>query len=210
MKIQVKLQAYKSTHAPYVKLSVNGIEYCNQQFENIVTFIEFEIDPIESNILEIQHYNKSNSDTQCNEHGTIVADCAIELLTLSIDGFIIPKNILFKKPFYVQWPDNLIEEARISKHELPESINNNLFFGFNGRYQFDFQQNFPKEYYWYYWQMERDANQNLQMVDESTNTGYFEAYGLKLAINQDFNYTISDLKYIIDNHAMPGNMTKTN
>ena len=203
MKIQITLQAHKSTHNPYVRLCINGIEYYNQQLTNKITTVEFDFTAEDTNVFEIHHYNKTNEDTICDQHGNIVEDCAIELIKIHIDGFVVPTNILYKKPFYVQWPANLIGDARIQGHQLPDTISNNLFFGFNGYYKFDFSNNFAKEYFWYQWQMERDANQNLQMVDESTQTGYFEAYGLKLAINQDFNYTITDLKYIIENQTLP-------
>lgn len=203
MQIKVKLRAYKSTHAPAVCLSVNNGIYYNDYFDDEITEVEFGFTPEDQNVFEIEHYNKQNSDTITDSTGKIIADCAVELVSLTIDGFMVPKNILFKKPFYVKWPSNLVEDAEREGRTLPEYIDNNLFFGFNGTYRFDFPKDFAREYYWYYWQMERDANSNLQMVDESTQTAYFDAYGLRLAINQDFSYTIHDLKYIIENETLP-------
>ena len=154
-------------------------------------------------MLIIEHHSKTNRDTIVDQ-GKIIADRAVELLELTISDYVVPRNILYSKPFYPIWPQNIIDDANTQNHILPAYIDKNLFFGFNGQYRFNFPKDFKQEYYNYYWDMEKTANQELQTLDES-NTPYFEAYGLRLAIDQEFNYTISDLKFIIDNEQLPTN-----
>ena len=204
MNINIRLAAHKSTQYPWVRILVNDQEYYNNQLDADTVELDFDCNNIaDSNLLTIEHHSKTNRDTIV-EQGKIVADRAIELLELTIDGYLVPRNILYSKHFYPVWPQNLINEAATQGRTMPESIDKNLFFGFNGRYLFNFSQDFRQEYFNYYWIMEKSANQELQTLDES-NTPYFEAYGLRLAIDQEFSYNISDLKYIIDNEQLPTN-----
>jgi len=202
MNIKIILSAHNQ---PTIRISVNNIVYFDSVLHSQLTEIEFDADIQDSNQLAIEHFGKTNHDTICNEAGQIISDRAAELVSINIGKYEIPKNILFKQPFAVRWPENLVEDAERENRTLPGCLYNNLYFGFNGIYTFDFSGDLRKDYYYYFWQMERDANHNLQMVDESSNTGYFEAYGMKLEINKSFNLTIHDLKYIIENQSLPSN-----
>lgn len=200
MNVKIRLSAHD---CPTVRISVNNIVYFDSILHNRLTEIEFDTDLQYSNQLSIEHFGKTNQDTICDETGQIISDRAAELVGITIGKYEIPRNILYKQPFAVKWPENLIEDAEKENRILPNCLYNNLYFGFNGIYTFDFAGDLRKDYYYYFWQMERDANHNLQMVDESSNTGYFEAYGMKLEINKSFNLTIHDLKYIIENQSLP-------
>jgi hypothetical protein len=203
-KIKITLKSHKSNQGPWTKISINNQEYFNQQINEELIEIEVDCQNLhEQNMLIVEHYNKTNRDTLVDSQGNIIADKALELIDLHINGLQVPRNILYKKPFYVVWPQNLVDQAAREGRVLPEFIDKNLYFGFNGKYCFNFTNNFKKEYFSYHFQMERDANTDLQTVTDGT--AYFEAYGLRLAINQEFNYTISDLKYIIDNEQLPTN-----
>jgi hypothetical protein len=200
MNIKIKLSAYNQ---PTVRISVNGVVYSELTLHDQSTNIEFDADLQDSNQLSIEHFGKINQHTVCDEAGQIISDRAAELVSITIGKYEIPRNILFKQPFAVKWPQNLVEDAERENRTLPDCLYNNLYFGFNGTYTFDFARDLRKDYYYYFWQMERDANHNLQMVDEASNTGYFEAYGMKLEINKSFDLTIHDLKYIIENQSLP-------
>lgn len=200
MNIKITLLSY---NRPTVRISVNNIVYFDSVLLNRLTEIEFNADVQDANQLSIEHFGKTNQDTICDDAGQIISDRAAELVGITIAKYEIPRNILFKQPFAVQWPENLIQDAKRENRILPNCLYNNLYFGFNGTYTFDFARDLRKDYYYYFWQMERDANHNLQMVDEASNTGYFEAYGMKLEINKSFNLTIHDLKYIIENQSLP-------
>lgn len=200
MKIKIKLSSYNQ---PTIRISVNGTVYFDSTLHNPLTEIEFDAHLQDNNQLSVEHFGKKNEDTICDAAGQIISDRAVELISITIGKYEIPKNILFKQPFAVKWPENLIQDAEKENRILPDCLYNNLYFGFNGTYTFDFAKELRKDYYYYFWQMERDANHNLQMIDESSNTGYFEAYGMKLEINKSFNLTIHDLKYIIENQSLP-------
>jgi hypothetical protein len=200
MKIKIKLSSYNQ---PTIRISVNSIVYFDSTLHNQLTEIEFDAVLQDNNQLSIEHFGKKNEDTICDQAGQIISDRAAELISITIGKYEIPKNILFKQPFAVKWPENLIQDAEKENRTLPDCLYNNLYFGFNGTYTFNFVKDLRKDYYYYFWQMERDANHNLQMVDEASNTGYFEAYGMKLEINKSFNLTIHDLKYIIENKSLP-------
>jgi len=202
MNIKITLSAHNQ---PTIRISFNNIVYFDSVLPNQLTEIEFDTGIQDNNQLAIEHFGKTNQDTICNQAGQIISDRAAELVSITIGKYEIPKNILFKQPFAVRWPENLVEDAERENRTLPGCLYNNLYFGFNGIYTFDFSGDLRKDYYYYFWQMERDANRNLQMVDESSNTGYFEAYGMKLEINKSFNLTIHDLKYIIENQSLPSN-----
>ena len=200
MNIKIRLSAHDQ---PTIRISVNSIVYFDSVLHNRLTEIEFDADLQDNNQLSIEHFGKTNQDTICDETGQIISDRAAELVGITIGKYEIPRNILYKQPFAVKWPENLIKDAERENRTLPDCLYNNLYFGFNGTYTFNFAGDLRKDYYYYFWQMERDANHNLQMVDESSNTGYFEAYGMKLEINKSFNLTIHDLKYIIENQSLP-------
>lgn len=203
MQIKITLKSHKSTDYPSVKIIYNNNLYFDNKLSSRLSEIVLDIDTVNANnLLEIQHYNKSNSDTLCNDKGEIVADKAVELESISLDSFQIPKQILFKKKFYVEWPLNLLEEAKINGKKMPDYLDNNLFFGFNGTYKFDFKQEYKKEYFSYFWQMEKEANQTFEIID-SDGKSYFNAYGLRLPLDKDFSFTIHDLKYIIENKKLP-------
>jgi len=202
MNIKITLSAHNQ---PTIRISFNNIVYFDSVLPNQLTEIEFDTGIQDNNQLAIEHFGKTNQDTICNQAGQIISDRAAELVSITIGKYEIPKNILFKQPFAVRWPENLVEDAERENRTLPGCLYNNLYFGFNGIYTFDFSGDLRKDYYYYFWQMERDANRNLQMVDESSNTEYFEAYGMKLEINKSFNLTIHDLKYIIENQSLPSN-----
>lgn len=204
MKIKITLSAHDQ---PTVRISVNGHVYFGSVLHNRLTEIEFDADLQDNNQLAIEHFGKKNKHTVCDQAGQIISDRAAELVGITVGKYEIPKNILFKQPFAVQWPTNLIQDAERENRILPDCLYNNLYFGFNGIYTFDFAKDLRKDYYYYFWQMERDANHNLQMVDESSNTGFFEAYGMKLEINKSFNLTIHDLKYIIENQSLPSKLS---
>ena len=200
MKIKISLLAYNQ---PTVRITVNNVVYSESTLHNQLTHIEFDTDLQDSNQLSIEHFGKTNQHTVCDEEGQIISDRAAELVSITIGKYEIPRNILFKQPFAVKWPENLVEDAEKENQKLPDCLYDNLYFGFNGTYTFSFAGDLRKDYYYYFWQMERDANHNLQMVDEASNTGYFEAYGMKLEINKSFDLTIHDLKYIIENQSLP-------
>lgn len=119
-----------------------------------------------SNILKIVHYGKENWHTVTDDYGYIINDRAIELLELSFNGIKTLNTVIYNKPFYVQWPKNIIEDYRSKGEEPPKFITNNVFFGFNGVYEFDFTHDVIKDYYNQFWLDEVQAHKNQTLEDD--------------------------------------------
>ena len=197
MIIKINLKCHKSSDYPALRIKLNDNILCDtvahEEFLNLSFDVAAPLEPSD-HVLKIQHYNKQDSDTWSDADGNITADKAIEIQALSIDGYNIPRNIIFKKKFYPVWP------LHFDLDNMPEYISNNNFLGFNGTYEFDFKMPMAQEYYGYFWQMELDANVNLQKTDETSKEEYFEAYGMKIKIDDALNFTLTDLKKLIEQH----------
>jgi len=46
--------------------------------------------------------------------------------------------------------------------------------------------------------MEYDTNVKYQKTDSVTKEDYFEAYGLRIRVDENFEYTLTDLKRMIE------------
>ena len=195
MNIKIKLKCHSSTEYPKYRVIINDVTFFDKQAISDFEIINFDINLTNSeHFLIIEHYNKKDSDTIVDSDGNITADKAIEIEAISIDGFEIPRNIIFSKKFYPIWPEHFETDQ--------EFITNNTFLGFNGKYVFDFSVPFASTYYSYFWEMEKDANIKFQKVDIDTKEEYFEAYGVKLKIDDSFSKTLTDLKKLIEENEI--------
>lgn len=188
------LRCHKSSSFPTYRVGINDLLLIDEMASDEFVNLDFEVETsgMTQAILYLEHYGKQDIDTHCDAEGNIIADRAVELQSLSIDGYQVPKNIIFSKKFYPNWPPHFDITAR------PRFITQNNFFGFNGRYEFDFKLPMAQEYYGYFWQMEIDANRDFTKVDDKEE--YFEAYGMKIKIDQDLNFNLTDLKNLINQH----------
>lgn len=192
MQLIIEVLGHKSSDWPTCSILFNdqvlfdGIVEGHQQID-----LQCEVSKC-NNILSIVHHGKVDADTWCDSAGNIIADKAVELKSITIDGFVVPELILFKKRFYPQWP------AHFNLAEMPKFLENNLFFGFNGTYEFDFSSNFVSEYYQYFWDMELMANETFQKTESGNDV--FEMYGVTLRVDSAFSYTLSDLKALIEQY----------
>jgi len=196
MNLKIKLKAnFAKDKKPSIKISVNdavlhnGIVDCNEKEYS------FDVEPIQQNQLIIEHYNKQNNDTIVDESGNIVEDLSVELVSIDIDNVKILETVLYNMPFYVDWPDNLIEDFRNKGEDVPEYITNNLYFGFNGIYKFDFSNNIVLEYYKQFWFDEEQAHKNQTLSDNGHEI--FNRMGETVEINKDSDFTIHDLKRMV-------------
>lgn len=144
---------------------------------------------------------KTNDDTIVDSDNNITADKAIELKSILLEDIKILDTVLYNKPYYVQWPNNIVENYINENKEIPEYIKNTLYFGYNGYYQFDFSGNFLKQYYKQFWENEDQAhnNQTKLISVDGKQVEAFERFGQDTAVNQDFDLTIHDLARMIEN-----------
>lgn len=195
MSIEIVLRCHRSQAWPCVRVWSDGElmvdQCCDQEFTTIT------VDQPETagrHEFVIEHYGKQDSDTICDDQGTIIADRAVEIESITIDGFEVPRNKLFQKRFYPVWPEHFAVEQQ------SEYIMNNNYLGFNGRFVFDYRMPMQTEYYGYYWDMEIEANRDFEIVDEQTKEEYFEAYNMRIRIDDEFAFTLTDLKNLIEQH----------
>lgn len=87
----------------------------------------FDIVPENSNKLIIRHVDKSPKDTLM-KNGEVVGDVAIRLDEIKFNNISCHPVDLHENYFY---PENW-------KYEVAKKIKNNLYFGFNGRYEYCF------------------------------------------------------------------------
>lgn len=197
LKIKLKANFTKNKH-PSVKISVNDLILCDEVITQVEKEYSFTIKPSKNNILSIEHYNKENSDTVVDQNGNIVKDLSIELISIEIDNIKILETVLYNMPFYVKWPDNLIKDFENRGESPPEYLTNNLYFGFNGTYKFDFSDNIVVEYYKQFWFDEIQAHQNQTQLNDGKEI--FNRMGETVEINKDSDFTIHDLKRMVMNN----------
>jgi|MDTC01.1.fsa_nt_gb hypothetical protein len=161
--------------------------------EDVRTF-DFNIDHVyKSNLLRIQHYGKTNEDTICDSDWNIIEDKSVELVDLKFNGLSVLPTVLYDKFFYVDWPENIVEDYKNKGETPPEYITNNLYFGFNGTYEFDFSNRIENDYYESFWVDEAKAHQNQSLDDN-----LFVRDGEEVDIEIGAERTIFDLEKLIN------------
>lgn len=200
MKITLELQGHYSNSGPICIIEINSKTYYHGILDEGHNLIELDIQPQEHNVLRIHQQLKNNEDTVVDSDGNIVADKAIELKSLMIEQIRILDTVLYNKPYYVQWPDNLAQDFIDRGETVPEYIKNTLYFGFNGYYEFEFVGNFLKQYYRQFWENEEQAHNNqtklISVGGEQVES--FERFGEDTPIDQAFDLTIHDLAKMIE------------
>lgn len=200
MKVEIELVAHYSNNGPMCRIEINqNICYDGLLAEGVNHFV-FNIDALDINYLKIHHYGKDNQDTLVDDQGKIIKDKAIELKKIKLENVYILESVLYNKPYYVIWPENLVNDFKSKGEPVPEYITNTLFFGFNGYYEFDFVGDFLKQYYRQFWEDETQAhiNQTKKINLDGEDVETFNRYGEDTAIDQTFDLTIHDLAKMIN------------
>lgn len=203
MNITVKIEPTFSFEWPMLKIKINDkIVFNGECKPNKQKYFIFKTDiqTVDKNILEIEHYNKKGKETVVDEHDEVISDKAIILNSIALDDFIIPTLILHHRPFYVNWTKEQIKED----YDRPEVIENNLYFGYNGTYKFEFCNNSAKEYYRCLLEKEHIANihNKKEMVGPDGETiEVFEFTGAMVDSKQKETITIDQLYERITNES---------
>ena len=196
MEIKIKLRSNRANgKSPKVRLSVNNVVYVDAEISEISEHT-LTIDPLLQNVLSIEHYNKTNDDTIVDDSNNIVADLSVELLGITIDNNSILHTVLHTMPFYVNWPENIIADYQEKDETPPEFITNNLYFGFNGVYKFNFTNNSDIDYFTTFWLDEAQAHAN--QTETADGEEVFKRMGETVTISKDSDFTIHDLKRMVD------------
>lgn len=197
--IDIKIQGHRSTDFPMCKIKLNNQILLDQPIIGTMN-LKFNVDLQPKNILHIEHYGKLSTDTILDSDGNIESDRAIELKSISIYGYAIPKVLMYRQKFFVDWWDHDIEEFDKNNQTVPGFLINNVYFGHNGYYEYCFDKDIVKNYYTNLWQEEHIANQDLQQVKEFDGElkETFNLYGNESDITEEFDKTIFDLLDIIE------------
>ena len=196
MEIKIKIEPTFSVKWPMLKIKINDhVVYENSCEPNHGKFFVFnnQINDVRKrNSLEIEHYDKKGKETLLDDNDEIISDRAIILRSVVLDEFEIPDLILHDRPFEIKWTSEQLKED----DNRPRSIKNNLYFGYNGTYKFEFGNNSAKEYYLSLLEKERIANihNKKEMVGpDGTKIEVFEFSGNLVDSNKQGDYTIGDL-----------------
>jgi hypothetical protein len=196
MEIKIKLRGNCANGKfPKVRLSVNNVVYVDAEISEISEHT-LTIDPLLQNVLSIEHYNKTNDDTIVDDSNNIVDDLSVELLGITIDNNSILHTVLHTMPFYVNWPENIIADYQEKDETPPKFITNNLYFGFNGVYKFNFTNNSDIDYFTTFWLDEAQAHAN--QTETANGEEVFKRMGETVTISKDSDFTIHDLKRMVD------------
>jgi len=196
MKIKIRLRGNCSNgKSPKVKISVNNVLYVDTEISEISEHT-LTINPLSQNVLSIEHYNKTNDDTIVDANNNIVADLSAELLDITIDNNSILQTVLHSMPFYVNWPENIVSDYHEKNETPPEFITNNLYFGFNGIYKFNFTDNSDIDYFTTFWLDEAQAHVN--QTETADGEDVFNRMGEIVTISEDSDFTIHDLKRMVE------------
>lgn len=197
--IKIKIQGHRSTDFPTCRIKFNGDSLFDGPIINTVN-LQFDVALKEKNILHIEHYGKLPTETILDSEGHVESDRAIELKSISIDGYTIPRVLMYRQKFFVDWWDHDIEEFDKNNQTVPGFLTNNVYFGYNGYYEYCFEKDLVKNYYKNLWEEESIANQDLQQIKEYDGEikETFNLYGNESDISEEFNKTIFDLLDIIE------------
>ena len=188
MKIKITLEPTFSIKWPNLDIHINDKEYFSGECKpNKDKHFIFDIDlenAQEQNSLKITHRDKNGKDTLVDEEGNIVSDRAIILKSLEFDSLRVPEVILYQSKFYPNWPDQ------------PKYTTNNLYFGFNGTFEFLFSKDVERMYFQHLLDKEMIANFNNKKEMQLPNgqvVETFEFNGKEVSGDEKDTATIEDL-----------------
>jgi len=201
MDIKIIIEPIFSVKWPMARITINDTVCFDGECEpNDNNFFVYKtnIDAVEENNIEIEHYDKKGKETVVDDDGEVISDRALILKSIILDDFIIPDVILYDRPFYVNWTTDQLRENK----DRPKEIKNNLYFGYNGTYRFEFGGDSAKEYYLCLLEKERIANvHNKKEMRDATGklVEVFEFTGRLVDSNEKDNITIEQLYERVNN-----------
>lgn len=195
MNITLKIEPTFSFSWPMMRVKINDIIIFDGECkptQQKYFILQEQIESKDKNLLEIEHYNKQGKETVVDSNDEMISDKALILKSIMLDDFVIPDLILHHRPFYVKWTKQQLKEQK----DRPEVIKNNLYFGYNGIYKFEFCNDSAKEYYRCLMEKEHIANihNKKEMVGpDGEKIEVFEFTGAMVDSNKEETVTIDQL-----------------
>jgi len=158
MLIEIIIEPKKSVAWPKMKLVVNDTvlhnDFCLPNNKNYL-IIKHELQhPKEENTIALTHFDKTGNETIIDNKGETVSDRAIILKSIKIGEHAVPEVVLYDKTFYAEFTREQMKEDP----NRSSAIKNNLYFGFNGTYEYKFSNDAHKHYFENLIEKERLAN----------------------------------------------------
>lgn len=202
MKILITIEPIRSVRWPKLKLLVNKTVlhdgFCLPNNKKYFTLAHDLTEPLAENKITIVHYDKDGRETITDSNNDTISDRAIILKSISIDGYDVPEVVLFDKPFYINWTTR----QKTEQQDHPEYIKNNLYFGYNGMYEYTFGIDGEEHYYNNLIEKERMANISNKKVivrPDGKQVEAFEFTGKLVDSAEKESITIQELyKRVID------------
>ena len=158
MLIEIVVEPKRSIRWPKMKLSVNDRtihdDFCIPNKQNYFIIEHVLEDPAMENVISLTHYDKDGRETIVDDEGETISDRAIILKSIKIEKHPVPEVVLYDKAFNVKYTRQQLKENPKGK----TSIKNNLYFGYNGTYQYRFGNDGQKHYFENLIEKERLAN----------------------------------------------------
>jgi len=197
MIVEIVIEPSRSVRWPKMRLCINNHvlhdDFCHPNTENNLFVLSHNLtDPLEQNTISITHYDKDGKETIVDENGDTVSDRALILKTIKIDGEQVPEVVLFDKTFSIAWTSKQLNE---NPHR-PDTIKNNLYFGYNGTYKYCFGNDSRKHYFENLIEKERlanIANKKLIIGPDGKEREAFEFTGKLVDGAQQVTADITDL-----------------
>jgi len=195
MKIQIIIEPTFSKQWPKLRIRLNDTDwfndFCkpNEGKHFVLTMYPEEINLQDSNAISIKHYDKSRNDTIVDKEGNIEKDRAIILKSISFNDLKVPEVILYKQRFFPDWPDQ------------PFYTTNNLYFGYNGEYFYNFKKDVNKMYYENLIRKELQVNINnkkIMTLPSGEEIESFEFTGKLVSGSEKENITLDELYNIVN------------
>lgn len=158
MLIEIIVEPKKSVRWPKMKLVINDTvihnDFCFPNNKNYLVIKHELQNPKKENTISLTHFDKVGNETIIDNEGETVSDRAIILRSIKIGEHGVPEIVLYDKIFNAKFTCEQIKEDPSRE----SSIKNNLYFGYNGTYEYTFSNDAHRHYFENLIEKERLAN----------------------------------------------------
>lgn len=202
MLIEILIEPRKSVHWPKMKLIINDVvlhnDFCVPNNGNYFVVKHELQNPKQENTLYLTHFDKVGNETILDDEGETVSDRAIILRSIKIGEHLVPEVVLYDQTFNANFTRKQMKEnpTRVS------AMKNNLYFGYNGTYEYKFGADSEKHYFENLIEKERLANISNKKTITRPDGKVVEAFeftGKLVESDQQEAMTIKELYDTVNN-----------
>jgi len=202
MLIEIIIEPRKSIHWPKMKLCVNDVvlhnDFCVPNNKNYFVIKHELKNAKQENTISLTHLDKVGHETILDNEGETVSDRAIILRSIKIGEHLVPEVVLYDQTFNANFTPRQMKE----NPNRDPAIKNNLYFGYNGTYEYKFGASSEKHYYENLIEKERLANISNKKTITRPDGKIVEAFeftGKLVESDQQEAMTIEELYDTVNN-----------